>query len=235
MNSLPSQILHCIGVLVAYIVPCLLILIPVRFFTRVPSFAFRKLLHFLAFTCISLMIIAAESWQAAALAGILVAIAIYPILAVLENKPWFENLFVQKSPGEIKRSELLLFFMFGVLISVSWGIFGQPYLAAAAILMWGTGDAAAALIGIPFGRHKVHSRFTDGKKSWEGSLAMLLVSFVSGMSILLFAQRMPFSQALPAAGIAALFGAATELFSPSEYDTVTVPVVILTVLLVIAL
>ncbi|MBQ3371850.1 MAG: hypothetical protein IJG40_01790 [Oscillospiraceae bacterium] len=235
MNPLPAQILHCLGVLAAYIVPCLLILVPMRFLTKVPSFVFRKLLHFLAFTCISLMILAARSWQAAALTSILLAVIIYPVLALLEDKPWFANLFVQKSPGEIKRSALLLFFMFAALISVSWGIFGQPHLAAAAILMWGTGDAAAALIGIPFGRHKVHSRFTDGRKSWEGTLAMLLVSFISGMSILLLAQRMTFSQALPAAGIGAVLGAATELFSPSEYDTVTVPVVILAVLLVIVL
>ena len=44
----------------------------------------------------------------------------------------------------------MLFLMFAAVISVVWGVFGKPYIAAAAILMWGTGDAAAALIGIPF-------------------------------------------------------------------------------------
>ena len=127
----------------------------------------------------------------------------------------------------------MLLFMFAAIISICWGVFSQPQLAAAAILMWGAGDAAAALVGIPFGRHKVRSRFTDGKKSWEGSLAMLLVSFICGMVILYFVQHMDLPSALLSAGLGALLGTATELFSPSEYDTVTVPVVIAAVLLLI--
>ena len=180
------------------------------------------------------MILSAQSWQASALTSILVAAVIYPVLAALEKTDWFDKLFLPKSPGETKRSLLLLFFMFAALVTISWGVFGRRHLAAAAILMWGTGDAAAALVGIPFGKHKVHSHFTDGKKSWEGSLAMLAVSFVSGMTILIAFQKMAFSQAFLAAFVAALFGTATELLSPSEYDTVTVPMVIITVLLLIA-
>lgn len=231
-HELLMQIGHCLAVLAEFIAPCLAVLIPVRFLTGLPSYVFRKLLHFVAFTCVSLMILAAKSWQAAALCAVLIAVAVYPVLAFLERFPWYGKLFVQKSRGEIKRSLLLLFFMFAALISVAWGIFGKPHLAAAAILMWGTGDAAAALVGIPFGRHKVKSRFTDGKKSWEGSAAMLAVSLLSGMLILLLQQRMPFFPALGCAFAGALAGTATELFSPSEYDTVTVPAVILAVLLI---
>ena len=181
------------------------------------------------------MILTAGSWQAAALTSVLIAIALYPVLAALENASWFGKLFVQKSPGEIKRSLLLLFLMFAALISVAWGWFVSPHLAAAAILMWGTGDAAAALVGIPWGKHKVRSRFTDGKKSWEGSLAMLAVSFLSGVLILLPEQGITLPRALLMAFLGAVLGTATELFSPSEYDTVTVPVVIVIVLLILAL
>ena len=230
-----SQILHCLAVLASFIVPALMILLPIRFLTSLPSFVFRKLLHFVAFTSVSLMILTAGNWQAAALTSVLIAIALYPVLAALENASWFGKLFVQKSPGEIKRSLLLLFFMFAALISVSWGLFGQPILAAAAILMWGTGDAAAALVGIPWGKHKVRSRFTDGKKSWEGSLAMLAVSFLSGVMILLAEQRTALPRTLLMAFLGAVLGTATELFSPSEYDTVTVPVVIVIVLLILSL
>ena len=128
-----------------------------------------------------------------------------------------------------------MFLMFAALISVAWGWFVSPHLAAAAILMWGTGDAAAALVGIPWGKHKVRSRFTDGKKSWEGSLAMLAVSFLSGVMILLAEQKTALPRALLMAFLGAVLGTATELFSPSEYDTVTVPVVIVIVLLILAL
>ena len=228
-----SQILHCLLMLAAFVVPALLILVPVRLLTKIPSFVFRKLLHMVAFILVTLMILAARSWQAAALTSLLIAAAAYPVLAALENAPWFAGLFVQKSPGEIKRSLLLLCFMFAALVSVSWGVFNRPHLAAASILMWGTGDAAAALIGIPFGRHKVRSRFTDGRKSWEGSFAMLAVSFASGMAVLLFAQKMMFPQALIAVGAGAFLGTLIELVSPSEYDTVTVPAVIIAVLLLL--
>lgn len=234
-NALIAQILHCLGAFVLYVIPWLLVLLPVRFLTKLPSYVFRKLLHVVAFTCVTLMILAAQSWQAAALTAVLIAAVAYPILAALEKAPWFESLFVQKSKGETKRSCLMLLGMFAAIITVCWGIFSQPHLAAAAILMWGTGDAAAALFGIPYGKHKVKSRFIDGKKSWEGSLAMLLAAFLSGMIVLHLTQNIDFPLALFSAGVGALLGAATELFSPSEYDTVTVPVVIASVLLLICL
>ena len=126
---------------------------------------------------------------------------------------------------------LLLFVMFAAVIVVAWGIFGKPEIAAASILMWGIGDAAAALVGIPFGKHKVNCRLTDGKKSWEGSIAMLVVSLATGLSVLKLSQTSSMSHAMLMAFAGAITGALTELFSPSEYDTVTVPVMITAVLL----
>ena len=111
---------------------------------------------------------------------------------------------------------------------------GAALPAAAAILMWGTGDAAGSLIGIPFGKHKARLKGTDGKKSWEGSIAMVAVSFLSGFFVLLFGHGMSIPQAVLTAGIGALFAAGTELFSPSRYDTVTVPTVTAAVLLLLA-
>ena len=127
----------------------------------------------------------------------------------------------------------MLFLMVAALIAVCWGIFGEPVLCAASILMWGTGDAAAALAGIPFGKHKIKTRWTDGKKSREGTAAMFAVSFVSGLLMLLLAYEAELPHVLLSAAAGALFGALTELFSPSEYDTVTVPSAIAAVLLLI--
>ncbi len=94
-------------------------------------------------------------------------------------------------------------------------------------------QAAAALIGIPFGKHKVQLRITGGKKSWEGSAAMFAVAFLTGFLILLFARHTAFLAALPAALIGAFVGTGVELVTPSEYDTVTVPVAVLAVLLLL--
>ncbi|MBQ9006962.1 MAG: hypothetical protein IJ092_11415 [Atopobiaceae bacterium] len=230
-SGLVAQILRCMGILAGYIVPAVLVLLPIRLFTKVPSFVFRKLLHMVAFTCVSLMIVAADSWQAAALTSVIVAVALYPLLAAIEGMPWYADLFVQKKPGEIRKSLLMLFFTFAGVVTLAWGVFGQPHIAATAILMWGTGDAQAALVGIPYGRHKVTLPLADGKKSWEGSLAMLGMALFVGFLMLVTLQGLPFPSAFALASAGALVGTATELFTPSEYDTVTVPLAIVVALL----
>ena len=219
--------LSCFGRLLTYIVPCVLILLPIRLHTKVPSFIFRKLLHIVAFTCFTVMMLSARTWIAAALTSVIIAVIAYPLLSIFENEPWYGNLFVQKSPGEIRRSLLMLFFMFAAVIAVSWGLFGDPHAAAAAILMWGIGDATAALTGIPFGKHKVNFKPVNGKKSWEGSLAMLLISLITGVCLLCLHFGYPAATSLICALSMAVCGTLAELLSPSEWDTVTVPVTML--------
>ena len=229
-----AGMLRCLGKFIMYIVPCVAVLLSIRLFTKVPQFVFRKLLHLVAFGCTTFMIIVAESWQAAALTSCLIAVLLYPLLAMLEKEEWYNGLFVQKEPGEIKKSLLMLFFMFAAATAVGWGIFGRPYDTATAILMWGTGDAAAALIGIPFGKHKIQLKFTDGKKSWEGTAAMFLASLTCGLAVFLLYCHFPFWGSLLPIFAGAVVGAVTEACSPSKYDTVTVPAAILAVLLLLS-
>ncbi|MDE7249268.1 MAG: hypothetical protein K2N82_05145, partial [Lachnospiraceae bacterium] len=232
--AIAAAILRCLGKFIMYIVPCIAILLAIKFFVKVPQFVFRKLLHLVAFSCTIFMIIVAENWQAASITSCLIAVLLYPLLAILEKESWFNNLLVQKKPGEIKNSLLMLFFMFAVITTVAWGIFGRPYDAIIAILMWGTGDAAAALVGIPFGKHKVHLKPADGKKSWEGTAAMFLVSLICGLAAFLLYFDFSFWRSLLPIFAGAVVGALTELCSPSEYDTVTVPAAILVVLLLLS-
>ena len=100
-----------------------------------------------------------------------------------ENERWFADLFIEKRPGEIKRSLVLLFTTFAVLTAVGWGLLSKQMITATAILMWGVGDAAAAIVGIPFGGHKVKIKLADGKKSWEGTISMFL-TFCIGIRFL---------------------------------------------------
>ena len=118
------------------------------------------------------------------------------------------------------------------MIAVSWGVFHDPNAAAAAILMWGVGDAAAALVGIPLGKHKVWFRPVRGKKSWEGSFAMLGASALVGSMLLFLDGGYPAGIVIPCVLGMALTGTAAELLSPSEWDTVTVPVTMLAVALI---
>lgn len=228
-----AETLQCFGKFILFILPCVAVLIPIKFLTRVPQFVFRKLLHLVAFSSTLWILVVAESWQAASLTSCMIALLLYPVLAFLEKESWYHDLFIQKKSGEIKKSLLLLFFMFAAVTAVGWGIFGKPYVVALAILMWGTGDAAAALVGIPFGKHKVNLKFTNGKKSWEGTIAMFLTSLVCGFLVSCVYYRFSFLKSLLPILAGSIVGAATELFSPSEYDTVTVPIAILVVMLLL--
>ena len=214
-----------------YIIPCVAVLLIVYFFCKPPKFVFRKLLHLVAFSCVTVMILLGDSWAAASLASVFITVIVYPILSLLEKKKWFTDLFVQKSEGEIKRSLVMLFMMFAALTAVSWGIFDNKTAGTAAILMWGTGDAAAALVGIPFGKHKVISRFTDGKKSYEGSSAMFFTAFLCGIVFLRLYAGADLSKAVLPVLAGGAVGTLTELVTSSEWDTVTVPLAILIVML----
>ena len=75
----------------------------------------------------------------------------------------------------------------------------------------------------------------DGKKSWEGTAAMLIISFICGLAVFLLYCHFPMVKAFLPIIAGAVIGTAAELFSPSEYDTVTVPVAVLAVLLLISI
>ncbi|MBR4223519.1 MAG: hypothetical protein IKR73_01790 [Oscillospiraceae bacterium] len=225
MMSAICDIALCLIHLGVYILPCVALLIPLKRHTAIPSFVFRKLLHIVAFTAVALVMTGADKagirWWCVTAAWVCVAVGLYPVLMILEHFDWFSGFFVEKSKGEIKRS-LIVYFLTVAVLSVADGLLrGGLMLSAVAVIMWGTGDAAAALIGIPFGKHSGIPH-TDGKKSLEGTAAMFLVSALCGTLMLMhhtsFAPELLLIT-LPAAAV----GAAVELWSPSEYDTVTVP------------
>jgi len=153
------------------------------------------------------------------------------VLYLLQGWSEYDRLFVQKKPGEIKKSLLLMFLCDAALVALCWGGFDLPWMAVAAILMWGSGDGAAALVGHRFGKHHVKLPLADPKKTWEGSAAMAVVSTVVGTATMLIMTSLPWHCCLTAALFTSIFGAYTELISRGGDDTVTVPVVNTAVLL----
>lgn len=81
--------------------------------------------------------------------------------------------------------------------------------------MWGMGDASAALVGITYGKHKIKTQYAV--KSWEGTLTMFVAAFLFGTIVLHFLGCFDAGLAAFAVLPAATAGAATELFSPSEW------------------
>ena len=224
------SVLVCCGEFCEYVGIGAVLLLLVRRFIRMPAYVFRKLLHLVAFTALIEMMLIADTWYTASLTALLFAALVYPILALCEKYEWYGGLFVQKKPGEIKLSLVLLFAMAAAVIAVAWGIFDLPRIAAAAILMWGCGDGAAALVGHRFGKRHIHLPLADPKKTWEGSGAMLAVSTVVGTGAMLLT-GLPWYLCLLISLIASLFGAYTELISRNGNDTITVPAVNVAVLL----
>lgn len=215
----------CLGKYLLYIIPFAAVLLTIRFTLKPNSVLFRKLLHAAAFTSPVVVMLLTERWLAASLALILFAAVVYPVLAFFERFKGFANLLTEKKPGEIKKSLLLLFISSAVIVGAMWGGFGLPYIAASGILMWGFGDAAAALIGKRFGRHKVKIMFADPNKTWEGSAGMFAVSLIVGVIVLMISSGAPWYYSVGAAAVASVSGAYTELITKGGNDTVTVPVV----------
>ena len=108
----------------------------------------------------------------------------------------------------------------GLLILWFWPL-QQPQYAAIGILTMTWGDGLAALVGQRFGQHPY--QIWGEKKSWEGSLAMLGVSYIVGAAILLSVNGLAFENWVIAGASAVL---ATLLESVSKYgiDNLSVPI-----------
>ncbi|MBR3356522.1 MAG: TSUP family transporter [Solobacterium sp.] len=221
------DILRCLKAFVLYILPCIAVLLVIRRLNIVPRHVFRKLLHLVAFTCVIRLITAATSWQAAVITLILIAVVLYPVLVFAERFALYSELFTEKKPGEIKKSLLLLFFTIAAVAAGAWGMLGRQDFCIMVILMWGIGDAMAALVGIPYGRHRITWSLTDGKKSVEGSLAMFVFSFSAGcITQICFGLPLTAGMILRTAAMACA-GTVTELVSKEGSDTVFVPLALL--------
>ncbi|MBQ7783081.1 MAG: TSUP family transporter [Oscillospiraceae bacterium] len=218
-----AQTVSCFIKFLIFIIIGAVTLIILHLTCRIPRYVFRKLLHLVAFSSAVVLVICAESWLSAAIASLFFGAIVYPILVCLEGCSWYDGLFVQKQKGEIKLSLLLLFATVAGVIALSWGLTGKRYIAAATLLMWGVGDAAAALVGIPFGKRKIGWKIADGNKTVEGTSAMLAAAFICGFVSLMAMSSLPWYSCALTSLLCAAAAAFTELVSRKGYDTVTVP------------
>ena len=226
MTPLIMETLRLSGVYWAFIIAfaaCLLLLHAV---IRIPDYIFRKMLHVVAFTSILPLVFGTESWAAAVLAELIFLVVIIVALHFFERFPFYSKLLIEKGKHEIITSFIILFGMMTAMLAVFWGVMGGEYryIIVASIMAWGPGDAAAAIVGRNFGRHKLQGRFIEGVKSVEGSVAMGAVSFVCTLASLLLLSPFSIPAALLISLIAAPVSALVELYTKRGADTVTVPI-----------
>ena len=229
------QVLECFEWYLVYLAGWLTVLLTARYFLSIPKELWRKLLHLVAYTSSLFMMFESQDWLTSTVCCLVFAAVVYPILHYAERWKGYADLFNQRHPGEVKKSLLLLFCTHAILIAVCWGWLGKAYVAVTAILMWGVGDTAAALIGKRFGRHHVRLPLADPRKTWEGSAAMMITAFTTGFIALLLLSPLEWYICLDYAAIAALTAAYVELISHGGNDTVTVPAATALILFVLSL
>ncbi len=127
-------------------------------------------------------------------------------------------------PGinSVGRQSLGTFFYsvsFGILVAWFWYL-QQPQYAALGILIMTWGDGLAALIGQRFGKNKY--KVFAIEKSWEGSLTMMLVSYLVCSLILVGTQGNAW-QTWAMSLIVAVIATALEAVSFLGIDNLTVP------------
>lgn len=107
----------------------------------------------------------------------------------------------------------------GVLTWLFWAEYPQYTVIGILVMTWG--DGLAAVIGQRFGKHPY--KILGIKKSWEGSGAMAIATFVVTFSILALTTG-SYSQAFLSALLVALIATALEAFSKFGLDNLTVPI-----------
>jgi len=212
------------GSVIIYFIIAASVALVSRFFIKIPDELFRKILHCILLGSLLAFVFGFDTWWLSAATAVGFAVVVYPILAIFERFRGFSELTTERKKGELKTSLLLVFGMFAFVMSICWGWLGDKYLVLTAIYAWGFGDAAAALVGKRFGRHKINLKYLDGKKSLEGTIAMLVTSFVSVTVILWCRGGLNMGVCLVIALVTALVSAVTELYSKGGMDTVICPI-----------
>ena len=214
-----EEFLIGMGIVAIYFIIAASTVLLCRKLFKIPNEIFRKILHFILLGSALVFVYAFKNWWIAVIACIVFVVIVYPILMCLERIKKYSEFVTERKKGELKNSLIFVFLMFAIVISICFGIFKDRLLALASIYAWGFGDALATLIGTKFGKHKLYK-----KKSYEGTIAMFITAFVSVFVILLIRGNVPWYFVCLVSFVTALSSAATELFTPNGYDTITCPI-----------
>jgi phytol kinase len=210
-----------------YLVFCLLLPMLLKFYAKAPKELVRKLQHVAYSLSIFLLLELFSTWYAAVGSAFLLVLLAYPILLFVEETPWYKvNLVDRKAKGgELRKQLLYVQLSFALLIYIYWGLLGArwQYVIAVAVMGWGFGDAAAALVGKAFGRRRILHRLIESAKTFEGTIAMISVSSIALFLTLMLYAGKPWHISLLVSLIVAPIIGAVELFSRRGMDTLTVP------------
>lgn len=208
-----SQFWYPLAIIFTYLIVIIILAEGLNRFTHLNAEFTRKVVHIGTGNIILL-----AWWYKIPAEIVVLAAAIASIIAILS---YF--LPILPSINSVGRQSLGTFFYaisIGLLVALFWQI-DQPQYAAIGILIMTWGDGLAALIGQNFGKHPY--QIFGSKKSWEGTLTMVLVSYLIN-SIILLAMFGNLWQIWLISLIVALIAASLEMISWLGLDNFTVPV-----------
>jgi phytol kinase len=211
-----------LGFLVALGLPAVLL----KVYFNVPFELMRKIYHLVITMSIFPLMTLFSTWYMAILAAFMLVLIAYPLLVLVKNTAFYRRIAVERAGGEFKRSLLIVQVSIALLIFVFWGLLGPEwkYVAVVAVMAWGFGDAAAALVGKNFGRRPIVHPWIEGRKTMEGTQAMFATAGLAIFFTLLIYAGQPWPVSLAVALLAAPVCAVVELFSNRGMDTLTVPI-----------
>ena len=214
-----------------YLVPLAVIMFLVRKFTKIPDELFRKILHFILLGAYVPLLFGFNTWWICLILVGCLLLLLLPTLLFIGKIPGFSSFANERKKGEFLSSMVLALGVMIITIFFGWGVIKDKYIVLASVYAWGVGDAFAALIGKKFGKHKISWKFVDNKKSYEGSLAMIVSSMIAVLVVLLIRGGVnPFYCVMISLVVA---GASTfvELVSKNGIDTITCPTISMLILL----
>ena len=192
---MPNDLLAAVILMAYYLVFLLLLPTLLKVWLKLPTELVRKIQHVAYSLSIFLLLELFSTWYLAIAAAFLLVLIAYPVLILVEKSSWYKRTFVDRAVrgGELRKQLIYVQLSFAVLIFIFWGLLGSSwyYIVAVAVMAWGFGDAAAALVGKAFGRRRVLNILMDGGKTYEGTGAMMLFAGLAAFLTLLFYAGQP--------------------------------------------
>lgn len=224
-----SDIIGALILFAYYLVVCVVIPTPFKYWTKVPDELIRKAQHIGYSMSVFLLLNLFSTWYAAIAASLLLVVIGYPVLMLMERAKWYARAFTDRTEGggEFRNSLLAVQGTFVVLIAVFWGALGIRWapVIGVAVMGWGFGDAAAALVGKAWGKRRILWRWVDRAKTYEGSAAMVAFGGTAIFLTAIFYAGLPWYQAFVIAIVVAPICGVVELVTRRGFDTITVPLV----------
>ena len=190
----------------------------------------RKSYHILGSLSIFLFLYVFETWYVSAATA---AVIFFPgsyLSYVLRQIPWIKSKFFDRIPRESQIPQQLFYagIVFSGLIAFFWGGLGPgwKYHVATGVVVWGVGDAAAALLGKKYGKRNLPQPPFDEGKSLEGFLAFVLTSWPALIVSWYFMTDISPGGLLAGAFILSLAGGVVEALTKKGLDTLTIPLTV---------